>query len=207
MSNFINGLFTGSLQPSTTVGGAIAIYENVWPDPDKTIQDVERITRDYESGISWRKAETIGDGAKQNLRTNQLLDITDNALLSGNGVIQNVHNQFKMLLDASVFPYKDHFKIDAHLEHEGYAMLKYSDSQYYGAHYDGGPEVPRLLSAICYLNDDYAGGELEFVNFKLKIKPQAGMLLIFPSNFVYAHIAHPVTSGIKYALVTWIRDY
>ena len=66
--------------------------------------------------------------------------------------------------------------------------------------------IGRSVSAICYLNDDYEGGELEFVNFKLKIKPQAGMMILFPSNFAYMHIAHPVTSGTKYAMVTWIRD-
>ena len=43
-------------------------------------------------------------------------------------------------------------------------------------------------------------------NFDIKIKPQPGMLILFPSNFAYTHIAHPVTSGSKYALVTWIKD-
>jgi predicted 2-oxoglutarate/Fe(II)-dependent dioxygenase YbiX len=57
-----------------------------------------------------------------------------------------------------------------------------------------------------YLNDDYEGGEVEFVNFGIKIKPQPGMLLLFPSTYPYAHIAHPVTSGVKYAIVTWIHD-
>jgi predicted 2-oxoglutarate/Fe(II)-dependent dioxygenase YbiX len=64
----------------------------------------------------------------------------------------------------------------------------------------------RVVSAILYLNDDYEGGHLEFPNFGIKIKPQAGMLILFPSNYAYTHAAHPVTKGTKYALVTWIRD-
>jgi predicted 2-oxoglutarate/Fe(II)-dependent dioxygenase YbiX len=64
----------------------------------------------------------------------------------------------------------------------------------------------RCISCIAYLNSDYEGGEIEFVNFGVKIKPQPGMLIIFPSNFAYRHIAHPVTSGTKYNLVTWIKD-
>jgi predicted 2-oxoglutarate/Fe(II)-dependent dioxygenase YbiX len=64
----------------------------------------------------------------------------------------------------------------------------------------------RALSAICYLNDDYEGGEIEFPEFKVKIKPEAGMLILFPSNFAYKHTAYPVTKGTKYALVTWIHD-
>ena len=35
---------------------------------------------------------------------------------------------------------------------------------------------------------------------------QTGMLLLFPSNYPYAHIAHHVTSGTKYAIVTWLHD-
>jgi len=64
----------------------------------------------------------------------------------------------------------------------------------------------RDYSSICYLNDDYEGGEIEFPNFGVKIKPEPGMLILFPSNFAYAHRAHPVTKGTKYAMVTWIRD-
>jgi predicted 2-oxoglutarate/Fe(II)-dependent dioxygenase YbiX len=64
----------------------------------------------------------------------------------------------------------------------------------------------RSVSAICYLNNDYEGGELEFPHFNLTIKPEPGMLILFPSNFAYAHIAHPIISGTKYALVTWLRD-
>jgi predicted 2-oxoglutarate/Fe(II)-dependent dioxygenase YbiX len=59
---------------------------------------------------------------------------------------------------------------------------------------------------VLYLNDDYLGGEIEFPHYDVKIKPEAGTLVLFPSNYAYRHIAHEVTSGIKYALVTWIHD-
>jgi hypothetical protein len=32
------------------------------------------------------------------------------------------------------------------------------------------------------------------------------MLILFPSNYAYSHIAHPITNGTKYAMVTWIKD-
>jgi len=59
---------------------------------------------------------------------------------------------------------------------------------------------------LVYLNNDYTGGHLEFSNFGIKIKPEPGMLILFPSNFAYSHRSTPITSGIKYSLVTWIRD-
>jgi hypothetical protein len=40
----------------------------------------------------------------------------------------------------------------------------------------------------------------------LKIKPKAGDLFIFPSNFMYPHRAMPVESGTKYSIVTML-DY
>ena len=61
----------------------------------------------------------------------------------------------------------------------------------------------RQMSMVAYLNDEYEGGELEFINFDLKIKPQKGSVILFPSAFPYAHIAHPVDIGTKYAMVTW----
>jgi predicted 2-oxoglutarate/Fe(II)-dependent dioxygenase YbiX len=64
----------------------------------------------------------------------------------------------------------------------------------------------RAISALVYLNNDYTGGEIEFPNHNVKIKPLPGMMNLFPSNFAYLHQAHPVIEGTKYALVTWIRD-
>ena len=88
-----------------------------------------------------------------------------------------------------------------------YQMLRYGQSQEYKKHYDGqGATVNRIMSAVCYLNGDYEGGEIEFPYHKVTIKPEPGMLILFPSNYAYSHVAHPVKSGTKYSLVTWLRD-
>jgi predicted 2-oxoglutarate/Fe(II)-dependent dioxygenase YbiX len=107
---------------------------------------------------------------------------------------------------ASTIPYAQKFNINENLYHESYQALKYRPGEFYKAHYDGGTESGRSISAIVYLNDDYEGGEIEFTNFKIKLKPEKGMLILFPSNYAYTHIAHPVTKGTKYSLVTWIHD-
>jgi predicted 2-oxoglutarate/Fe(II)-dependent dioxygenase YbiX len=108
-------------------------------------------------------------------------------------------------LSATAF-YQEKYQIHEPLFHEPYQALKYQTGTEYKAHYDGNTTSGRFLSAITYLNDDYNGGELEFPNFGVKIKPREGDLVLFPSNYAYAHIAHPVTSGTKYAIVTWIHD-
>ena len=202
----VNGFFPGELTPDTVVGGCIQVFENAWPNPSQTINMLEEECAKPFSGVNWERASTIGQGPFQNARTNLLCNITDNANINNNVIAQNIHNQFYTLLLAATNPYSNRYGIQETLYHEGYSLLKYSSNQEYKKHYDGGTRIKRAISAIAYLNDDYEGGELEFPNFNVKIKPEAGMLILFPSNFAYAHIARPVTSGTKYALVTWILD-
>lgn len=205
MSNMINGFFPGEVYPSYTLGGCIDVFENIWPDVDQTIQIVEEECISSDSDMNWVRAETIGAGLDQNLRTNYNLAITHSAQYYNNIVAQNIHNQMQFLLLSSTIPYAKKHDI-SFLNPEGFNMIKYSGGQEYKAHADGSTADGRCVSAIVYLNDDYVGGEVEFVNFNIKIKPKPGMLLLFPSNYAYRHIAHPVTDGVKYAIVTWLKD-
>lgn len=206
MNHFTMGIFPGELYPDTTIAGCIDIFENAWPNPAETIEAIETECADPNSDFNWVRATTVGSGAYQDVRTNYDVCITEIANLYGNQLAKNLHNQMYFLLLASLNPYAQKYQIEGNLYHEYYSALKYSTGQYYNAHYDGGTGSGRSISAIIYLNNDYVGGEIEFVNFDIKIKPEPGMLILFPSNFAYRHIAHPVVSGTKYAFVTWIRD-
>jgi len=200
-----SGLFPGRISPTVTLGGCIDVFENAWPDPYQTIEAIEKEGSGGSAGMAWKRATPIGSGVYQDKRTNYHLGITLSAIEDNNPVSQAIHNQMYLLLLAASIPYAQRHDIDS-LYHEHYNMLKYSTGQEYKAHADGTTSTGRAVSAIVYLNDGYEGGEVEFVNFGVKIKPKPGMLLLFPSNYAYAHIAHPVTSGTKYALVTWMHD-
>jgi predicted 2-oxoglutarate/Fe(II)-dependent dioxygenase YbiX len=65
--------------------------------------------------------------------------------------------------------------------------------------------LDRDLSVVYFLNEDFAGGELVFPELDLLIKPEAGTLICFPSDHNYIHGVNPVTSGHRYAIVTWMR--
>jgi predicted 2-oxoglutarate/Fe(II)-dependent dioxygenase YbiX len=205
MAAQVNGFFPGELLPTTTLGGCIDVFENAWPNPKETIEAMEKECNTLDSGARWERAGTIGDGVNQTKRTNYLIPVTEAALKSNSVVAQNVHNQMYMVLLAATIPYARKHDIDQ-MFHEGYSMLRYTGGQEYKAHADGTTAMGRAISAIVYLNDDFEGGEVEFVNFGVKIKPKPGMLLLFPSTYPYTHIAHPVISGTKYAIVTWIHD-
>ena len=82
---------------------------------------------------------------------------------------------------------------------EGGFMSKHYDSIHHshGQHY-GYPHATVLL----YLNDDYEGGE--FTVATTRIKPKAGSVVVFPSNFMFPHSAEMVTKGTRWSIVSWL---
>lgn len=202
----VNGLYLTEKEPNAVIAGCVEIFENIWPNPRETIELIENECQNPDSGISWSRAGTVGRGAYQTIRTNRLMDLTYLSDTTDNSAVQNINNLFYTTLLSTSNSYSRRFQIQESFYHENYQLLKYSPGEYYQAHYDSGTDMGRCVSALCYLNDDYEGGELEFTNFKVKIKPLPGMLILFPSNYAYRHIAHPIKSGTKYSLVTWIRD-
>jgi hypothetical protein len=61
----------------------------------------------------------------------------------------------------------------------------------------------RCISFIWYLNSVSNGGETEFVN-NIKITPEKGKLVLFPSTWTYPHCSRPVISNDKYIIVGWL---
>jgi len=59
-------------------------------------------------------------------------------------------------------------------------------------HRDPGVESNITASFSLYLNDDFEGGELEFKNLPIKIKPKAGMLAVIPGGDEYSHRVNKV---------------
>lgn len=54
-----------------------------------------------------------------------------------------------------------------------------------------------------YINDDYTGGNIRFNAFDYTYHPKPGDLICFPSDHRNIHTAEPVTSGFRYAIVSW----
>ena len=88
---------------------------------------------------------------------------------------------------------------------ESIHLLRYGKTGHLPAHQDQGVSS-RVLSSVMYLNDDYVGGEMEFVNSGVKFKPEAGSIIFFPSNFLYIHEVYPVTYGERYSMPHWYHN-
>ena len=129
-----------------------------------------------------------------------LLQSSNQLLLDKVGIIQ------QLLLDyyGATFPHC-----------EPCSILRYREGQFYRRHIDNWLLSSRLeeaqrgvptrdVSIVGYLNDDFEGGETYFDRQSLKVRPEQGTVLVFPSFFTYPHQALPVTQGQKYAFTTWL---
>jgi hypothetical protein len=203
-------LSVSSIKPTSIHAGAIAVYENVWKDYNKTIEDCLYIDKDDRIPIKFLPSQTThdyetGDPFFQSVRTSYGLSLGKASAVSNTA--KEIWDNCDKLISSAVSEYVKIFNINEEIKGaDAYGLLMYRPGEKYNLHYDGTTENSRAISVLIYLNDNYSGGEIEFPNFDLKIKPKAGTLILFPSNYAYAHIAHTVRSGTKYVIVAWLKD-
>jgi len=91
----------------------------------------------------------------------------------------------------------------------GYHIQRYEANKgFYTWHNDYSFEKDkgsRILTFIWYLNTVEKGGETEFTN-GMKIKPEKGKLVMFPSTWTYTHRGCMPYSGEKYILTGWVYN-
>jgi len=106
--------------------------------------------------------------------------------------------QYKFYANILDYEYKNIFDIE---------ILKYENTGFYTWHVDHFAGIPRTMSCILLLNNDYEGGNLCFRNpdgsgeSEVEVKPNR--MIIWPSNFLYPHTVKPVTKGKRYSVVAW----
>jgi len=61
----------------------------------------------------------------------------------------------------------------------------------------------REIAALVYLNDEFEGGETEFLFCKKRVKPKKGSVVLFPAGFTHTHRGLMVLEGEKFAVATW----
>ena len=97
--------------------------------------------------------------------------------------------------------YKNNTKVSA------MQVLKYENHGHYTYHVDHNRAIPRTISCIYFVNDNYEGGELFFKFLgsmqEIKIEKKANRLIVWPSNFLFPHMVKKVDKGIRYSVVAW----
>lgn len=95
------------------------------------------------------------------------------------------------------------FFANPHLD-TGYQLQFYPKGQgFYTWHVDVSPVEDRRAAAILYLNTVDEGGETEFKHQRVKVKPKAGNLLLFPVGELHVHRGNTPLSGDKMIVTTF----
>jgi prolyl 4-hydroxylase len=177
----------------------IVIRENVIPQ--KTI-DFLLTLKNQESSLAAAGEST--DSFTQNLSVRNTLwyPIPPN-------VNQNLKNCIVDCFNAHMSPiYECQIKNIENVQYLGYPVgghyIEHNDSEQI-TEYGWKRIAPRDISLLFYLSDTFTGGEIEFTNLGLTLKPKKGMMIAFPSYHEFAHQVHPVKTGFRDCLVSWIE--
>ena len=128
-------------------------------------------------------------------------------------ILGQVKDLYQDILDNIINPFYG-FKVK---DSEIPQLLTYNPGGHYKPHYDAvslwkNPDdsiiwkksVDRDLSTVLFLNDDFEGGEFVFPELRVRIRPEPGLLVAFPSSQFYLHGVEPVISGTRYSMVNWM---
>ena len=90
---------------------------------------------------------------------------------------------------------------------EDLCFRKYNANEgaYFKPHFDKPIGNNRILAGIIYLNKLNKGGSIVFPQYNKKIKPDAGKLVMFPSNFTHLHYTEPSDTD-RYCVVIHVRE-
>ena len=146
----------------------------------------------------WREAAVgLNNNINSNIRSNRILNLLSNwdnpvEWFILNQIVWKYADIYGKMMGASFYSMDD------------LQLLHYrSNEDFYQEHSDDGPGLGRVFSSLLYLNNVDQGGETYFTKFDLSIKPQAGKLVFFPSNYPFSHEAKPPEFGEKFVAVTW----
>jgi Rps23 Pro-64 3,4-dihydroxylase Tpa1-like proline 4-hydroxylase len=192
------------------LGHGILVYHDVLPKEMNIVERLENVLEDSSNFYKYEEA-MVGYGMKMP----EYRDCYDfkykktDIMYDPSEASKSLQALWQDLYDRKVVAVKDYakrFNIGELRYWEAMNFVKYGPGQHFQEHSDHGYSYNCVVSLVAYPTDNYLGGELEFRLQKLKIKPRAGDLFIFPSNYMYPHKSLPVKSGIKHSIVTML-DY
>jgi hypothetical protein len=115
-----------------------------------------------------------------------------------------IRNSISMALEMCFDRYRQGHALDPNkyvLDQNIINIKKWNVGQNMGPHADGQDGSYGLaFTMVLYLNDDYEGGEINFPNHNVMIKPRAGSLVMFPATSEFVHEVKPIVSGVRYTV-------
>lgn len=190
------------------LGDGIFVYHDVLPKEMNIVKRLEDVLDDSTNFYGYADA-MVGYGTKMP----EYRDCYDfkykktDIMHDPSPASKKLQDLWQELYDRKIAVVKDYskrFNIGELRYWEAMNFVKYGPGQHFQEHSDHGFSYNCVVSLVAYPTDNYTGGELEFRLQKIKVKPRAGDLFIFPSNYMYPHKSLPVESGTKHSIVTML---
>ena len=190
-------------------------FEDIVKNPDKIIEDIELLDKKInlpENKWITTQAKKWGTWTDktQFFCEQKFLPILEN-LNKEDPFYEELHSLVKRLTEPLEEAMEHYFnsypiaRLNVKKRENSISLLKYGSGGYLPPHSDQGISS-RVISVLIYLNDDYEGGNINFPNSKISMKPKAGSIIFFPSNYIYVHSIDEVKSGYRYVLPNWFHN-
>jgi predicted 2-oxoglutarate/Fe(II)-dependent dioxygenase YbiX len=166
----------------------------------------DQLMAEFATSDEWKFARVGGQAeVDRDTRNVDVIELSQRSILQKNATVREVFEQ--TLYGAglkAVRHYQALFPFCRIVEGRGFELLRYHTGGFYRTHTDSFKRVPRSLSCSFALNDNFGGGDWSLFCGDYTLRPPKGSAVLFPSNFMFPHEILEVTSGTRYAVVTWM---
>jgi len=161
----------------------IQYIENVLPEED------HKVLLEYAKNVeSWKEQPWLARTVESQNLPKEILEIL-------NKTSELVYNKITDFYNVSVNP---HRQSKLH-------VVKFVKGFYLVPHVDTLSSEGNHMASVYYINDDYTGGEIDFPDHNLTIKPKANSLIIFPGNENYVHGVNEIIDNDRYSSAMWFQ--
>lgn len=187
----------------------IGIYRNVTPDGycRHMIAEFDRLQSEG-MGSNRQQAEGVSSHVKNDYM--MFLETGAGALFApfdNQGVLRHFYHATQMCFDA----YSNKFSVLKNSPIMGTSAKMQKTPPGGGYHVWHGEQAPgqeaaRVLTYMLYLNDlqPEEGGETEFLYQRLRLRPEANTMIVWPAAYTHAHRGNPVLGNRdKYVITGW----
>ncbi len=119
---------------------------------------------------------------------------------------EEIYNILKKIFTFTYEKAKNEYDVEINFfQNDALQIVKFVEGFSLNPHVDILSVESLHIASVYYINDDYLGGEINFPEHNLKIKPKENSLVIFPGNENYLHEVLEITKGERYSSAVWFQ--
>jgi Rps23 Pro-64 3,4-dihydroxylase Tpa1-like proline 4-hydroxylase len=170
----------------TKIGNSV---DNIQYTEDILSQEEHATILNYvKTSESWETQPWVAKMIRPNNLPKDIVEILEK-------IFELVYKKSKNIYKVDIDPYKKY----------SLNCTKFEKGFHLQPHIDTLSDESLHIASVYYINDDYTGGEINFINHNLKIKPKANSLIIFPGNENYVHEVLEILDSPRYSSSMWFQ--